>query len=141
MHILLAVDGSPYTAKAVSYLLSHMNWFQGEPELHLLHVKAPIPAARARAVLGHDEVERYYREESAAVLGPVEQLLQDRRVRSRSAYRAGDVAEEIHAYATENAIDLIVMGSHGHSALKNLVMGSTATKVLGATSVPVLLVR
>lgn len=141
MKILLAVDGSPFTAKAADYLLSHMNWFQGEPELHLLHVKAPIPVGRARAVLGHDEVEQYYREESAAVLDPVEKLFTDKSIRTRSGYRTGEIDDEIRAYVAENAIDLIVMGSHGHGALKNLVMGSTATKVLAGTSVPVLLVR
>lgn len=141
MKILLAVDGSPFTAKAVDYLLSHMNLFQGEPELHLLHVKAPIPAGRARAVIGHDEVEQYYREESAAVLDPVEKLFTDKNIRARSGYRTGEIADEIQAYITENGIDLVVMGSHGHGALKNLVMGSTATKVLAGTTVPVLLVR
>jgi nucleotide-binding universal stress UspA family protein len=36
---------------------------------------------------------------------------------------------------------MIVMGSHGHGALTNLVMGSVTTKVLAITSVPVLIVR
>jgi len=36
---------------------------------------------------------------------------------------------------------MIVMGSHGHGALQNLVMGSVATKVLAVTKVPVLIVR
>ena len=33
------------------------------------------------------------------------------------------------------------MGSHGHSALGNLIMGSVATRVLADSKVPVLLVR
>ena len=37
--------------------------------------------------------------------------------------------------------DLLVMGSHGHGALANLVMGSVATNVLAHCGVPVLLVR
>ena len=37
--------------------------------------------------------------------------------------------------------DLIVMGSHGHTALGNLVMGSVSTKVLAESPVPVLIVR
>ena len=36
---------------------------------------------------------------------------------------------------------LIVRGSHGHSSLGNLVMGSVATKVLAGCSTPVLLIR
>ena len=37
--------------------------------------------------------------------------------------------------------DLVMMGSHGHSALGNLVMGSVATRVLAHCKTPVLLVR
>ena len=33
------------------------------------------------------------------------------------------------------------MGSHGHGALGNLIIGSVATKVLASCKVPVLLVR
>ena len=37
--------------------------------------------------------------------------------------------------------DLIVMGSHGHGALVNLVVGSVATEVLAGCKTPVLIVR
>ena len=39
------------------------------------------------------------------------------------------------------AVDLLVMGSHGHSSLGNLIMGSVTTQVLARSKVPVLLVR
>jgi len=35
----------------------------------------------------------------------------------------------------------VIMGSHGHSNLMNLVTGSVATRVLATSKVPVLLVR
>jgi nucleotide-binding universal stress UspA family protein len=53
----------------------------------------------------------------------------------------GDPAEQIQAYVEKNGIDMIVMGSHGHGAFLNLIMGSVSTKVLAMTTVPVLLVR
>jgi nucleotide-binding universal stress UspA family protein len=37
--------------------------------------------------------------------------------------------------------DLIVMGTHGHSALGNVVMGSVATGVLARCKAPVLLIH
>ena len=46
----------------------------------------------------------------------------------------------ITEYATKNNADLIVMGTHGHSALGNLVLGSVATGVLARCKVPVLLI-
>ncbi len=55
--------------------------------------------------------------------------------------RVGDPAEEIVACAVAGRFDLIVMGTHGHTALANLVMGSVATKMLARSKVPVLFMR
>ncbi|MEN3290881.1 MAG: hypothetical protein V7642_134 [Burkholderiales bacterium] len=141
MNILLAVDGSPYTTKAVKYIAAHLDWFHGNPQLHLLHVKAPIPLGHARAAAGSEAVASYYKEEATAALAPAEQLLRESGISYQAAYKIGDVAEEIKAYCEKHQVDMIVMGSHGHGALKNLVMGSVTTKVLAITSVPVLIVR
>lgn len=141
MKILLAADGSAYTTKAIEYLSSHFEWFRENPELHILHVQVPIPPGRARAVLGDAAVQNYYKEESSAALAPAENLLRKNGIPFKSEYVVGDVAEQIQAYVTKGKIDMIVMGSHGHGAFRNLVMGSTATKVLASTTVPVLLVR
>ena len=145
MRILLAVDGSPFTIKAVTYLVSHLEWFRGEPELHLLHVKLPIPAGlaveQARRILGDDAVTDYYEEQSRAALAPAEEILRTANIPFRPHYKVGDIAKEIHAFALAHKIDMIVMGSHGHGALANVVLGSIATKVLATSTVPVLIVR
>jgi nucleotide-binding universal stress UspA family protein len=143
MKLLLAVDGSAYTIKAVEYMISHLDLFRENPELHVLHVMLPIPTSEARAakILGPDVVDNYYRTEAQEALAPAEAILKKNDVSFKGGYRIGDIAQQIDAYTKENGIDLIVMGTHGHGALKNLVMGSVATKVLAITSVPVLLVR
>ena len=145
MKILFAVDGSDYTVKAANYLATHFAWFQGAPELHLLHVKLPIPVGlavvQAERILGGDAVNRYYKEEAEAALAPAEEIFRKQNIPFQSTYKVGDIAREIHAYAVNNRMDMIVMGSHGHGALKNLVIGSVATKILGATDIPVLSVR
>jgi nucleotide-binding universal stress UspA family protein len=145
MKILLAVDGSTFTTKAVTYLATHLQWFQDAPELHLLHVKPPIPVGlavtQARAILGNDAVEDYYKEEAAAALGPAEKVLHKLEIPFQSTYKVGDIAHEIKHYAAEHEIDMIVMGSHGHGALAGVVLGSVATKVLATTASPVLIVR
>ena len=50
-------------------------------------------------------------------------------------------AQEIVGYAEQSDIDLIAMSSHGRSGLPLRVMGSVASKVLGASNPPVLLVQ
>jgi nucleotide-binding universal stress UspA family protein len=52
----------------------------------------------------------------------------------------GTVAEEILNQADELNADLIVMGTHGHGAMYNLLVGSATNGVLKNSSRPVLLV-
>lgn len=145
MKILLAVDGSPYTSKAAVFLSTHLKWFREDAELHLLHVKQPIPVGlaveQARKILGDAAVNDYYTEESRAALAPAEAILHDHRIPFQSHYKVGEIAPEIQAYAVKHEVDLIVLGSHGHSALAIAVLGSVATKVLAMTTVPALIVR
>ena len=44
-------------------------------------------------------------------------------------------------HAEKTRCDLIFIGTHGRSAAGNMLLGSTATKVLHISSIPVLLVR
>lgn len=53
--------------------------------------------------------------------------------------RGVSVPESIVEYATDNGIDLIVMGTHGRHGMERL-LGSTTERVLTATDVPVLVV-
>ena len=55
--------------------------------------------------------------------------------------KIGSVAELITETAANGKFDLIVMGSKGRTALKDLLMGSVAQRVSALSSVPVLLVK
>ena len=140
MRILFAVDGSSYTTKAADYLVDHLRHFNDSIELHLFHVELPI-IGHAAKYLGKALVDNYYKEESEAAMASAEAILKKHNVPFQSSYTKGDAALEIQKYAKKNKIDMIVMGSHGHGALKNLVMGSVANKVLACTNIPVLIVR
>ena len=47
----------------------------------------------------------------------------------------------INEYAKANAIDLIIVGTHGRGAVKQLLLGSAAERVVRAAPCPVLAVR
>ena len=49
--------------------------------------------------------------------------------------------EEILKFARDNAIDMIIMGTHGRSGLDRVIFGSTAEKVVRYSECPVLTVR
>jgi len=53
----------------------------------------------------------------------------------------GDPVQQILKVADERNCDLIVMGSHGHGALEEALIGSTAKKVIRRSKKPVLVVR
>lgn len=54
---------------------------------------------------------------------------------------ASSPAYKITEYAKENGIEVIIMGTHGYTGLKKLMMGSVASGVIHLSSVPVLLIR
>lgn len=141
MKILLAADGSDFTRRAAQYLVEHVKELAKKPEVHILHVHAPIPYARAAAVAGSDVVHRYHQEESEAALKVAEDVLAAAGIPHHSAWVAGDVAPAVAKHSRDKQIDLIVMGSHGHGQLRNLALGSVADAVLRETKVPVLIVR
>lgn len=140
MKILLAVDGSAYTKKMLAYLVTHKETFGGDNSFTLFTVQPAIPP-RARAALGKSVVEQYQLDEAERVLSPVSKFLVRHDIDGKTAWKVGQAGEQIAKFADAGKFDLLVMGSHGHGALGNLVMGSVATKVLAQCGVPVLLVR
>ncbi len=140
MKILLAVDGSDYTKKMLAYLSTHAEWLSPNNSYTLLTVQPQLPP-RARAAVGKEVAESYQREESEKVLSPVSKFLLRHEVNAKTLAKVGHVGEIISKTADSGKFDLVVMGSHGHGNLGNLIMGSVATQVLAHCKVPVLLVR
>lgn len=53
----------------------------------------------------------------------------------------GKVSEGTHRYASDHAIDVIIMGSHGATGMKELFIGSNAEKIVRNAEVPVLVLK
>jgi universal stress protein A len=70
------------------------------------------------------------RDESGRLMGEVETMC-----------KVGLPAKEIVALAREELVGLIVLGTHGRSSLKELVLGSVARSVLRNAHLPVLIVE
>ncbi|MGM9427317.1 universal stress protein [Hydrogenophaga sp. MI9] len=140
MKILLAVDGSAYTKKMLAYLTTHLEVFSASNQFTLFTVQMPLPP-RARAAVGAQVVNSYYAEESEKVTAPVVKFLKRHGIDAQVVHKTGAPGELIAKQANAGDFDLVMMGSHGHGALGNLVMGSVATQVLAHCKVPVLLVR
>jgi len=141
MHIVLPVDGSPYTARAAQVLVQHARMYREAPRITLFTVALPIGTPLARSQLSKATLDAYYRDVSAQALAPAESLLREAGLAFASHHLVGDPAQQIVAEVQRLQPDLLVMGTHGYSALKGFVLGSVASKVVAATKVAVLLVR
>lgn len=141
MKILVAVDGSPHTQKALDYLVAHRAMFVEGNELLMVHVCTGVPGHVARH-LSRDVLGDYYSEENAKVLEPVKAFLEKQGVTNfQTKGYHGHAAEEILKAAAEARAELVVMGTHGHGILGRALMGSVATKVVSETDISVLLVQ
>ncbi|HEY1555467.1 MAG TPA: universal stress protein [Kofleriaceae bacterium] len=70
----------------------------------------------------------------------VERLVKDGATAS-AVVRVGNPVDEINQLASDEKVDLIVMGTHGRSGLAHLLVGSVAERVVRSSRVPVLTVR
>ena len=141
MKILIAADGSPFTKRMLAYLAAHDEWLGGgRHQYTVLNTVAPVPP-RAAAVIDRDTLKNYYAETSEAVFKPIRAFFKRQGIEAEFVGRVGHAPDVIAKTADAGKYDLLVMGSHGHGSLGNLVMGSVATKVLSACKTPVLLVR
>lgn len=139
MKILLTVDGSDYTRRALDYLVAH-DWLRRGNTLCVFAVVLAVPH-RAAAMAGPNLTQAYYRDDAEIALRPVREALGACATQAEYAWEIGHPADAIANKATREGFELLVMGSHGHGALANIVLGSVATQVLAKCKVPVLLIR
>jgi nucleotide-binding universal stress UspA family protein len=140
MKIVLPVDGSKYTRRMLSYIAAH-DELLGPGHEYLLFTVVPRLTSRAAEFFDRKTLDEYYADEAAKVLRSARSFAEKQGWTLRSAHAAGHAAEEIAAYTKAQKAGLIVMGTHGHSALANAVLGSVAQGVLARCTVPMLLIH
>jgi nucleotide-binding universal stress UspA family protein len=140
MKILAAVDGSPYTKRMLAYLAAHDEWLGAHHEYTLLHVVPAVPP-RAAAVLEKETLRSYYDDLAQKVFKPIRTFFARQGLKAHFVAKVGPAGEVVSEFARKGHFDLIILGSHGHGTLTNLVMGSVATKVMANCSTPVLVIR
>lgn len=140
MKILVAVDGSSFTKRMLAYLAAHTEWLGDAHRYTVLHAVLAVPPGAA-AALDKETLKSYYADEGEKVLKPIRTFFTKQGIKAEYLSKVGSAATVIAASADKGTFDLVMLGSHGHSSLANLVMGSVATKVMAQCAVPVLLVR
>lgn len=140
--VLIPVDGSECSSRAVRLVIDKRSRYV-EPEgleIHLVNVQPALSHDISRFA-SHDQIALFHREESEKQLQPACDLLDAAGARYVRHCEVGHPAEMISALAERLGCDQIVMGTHGRTALLELLVGSITLKVLHLATVPVLLVK
>ena len=140
--ILIAVDGSSHSAKVAKAVIQLAFAYKVAPELHIAYVHLPVPTLGGLIKpVGHEALQRYYREEGEDALRGAKKLLDRAKLACNLHIMVGPIAETLALEAKKLKCDLIVMGTHGMGAMSGMLLGSVATKTVHLARCPVMLVR
>ena len=134
-NIMLATDGSKYSLSATDKAIDIAQSYGGEIKaVSVVDVteefQTEAPEAVDRLVTG-----------AKGFVEEVKKKAETQGVRLEPFVREGETYRVITDFAKKFASDVIVMGSHGRTGIKRLLMGSVTEKVLGHAPCPVLVIR
>lgn len=140
--ILLAVDGSPPSARAVQHVLAMRSEFRDPAaiELHLLNVQYPVSGDVASFVT-KESLQDYRRQQADEALAGARAALNAAGLPFKEHQRVGSPGATIAELAQAEDCDLIVMGARGQGKASSALLGSAAQGTLEQSAVPVLLVK
>ena len=145
--ILVPIDGSETAQKALEYAVDLAK--QTGAIIILLSVidKSPFYTAQTVSLESSpvhmiENLEDYFKQTAEAFIVAAEGLCKTKEVGSQKIIKYGHPVEEIIKAAESAKVDLIVMGSHGKSALGAALLGGVTIGVIHReTKFPVLVVR
>jgi nucleotide-binding universal stress UspA family protein len=124
-----ALDQAIFLAKSTGAQLTAMHVIESPPTVYV----------ESQKLL--DDLMSNYHKESVKVLDRCKEVAQKAGAKIETVIAEGDAASTITGYAQKEGFDLIVIGSRGLGKFKELVLGSTSSKVLHNTKSSVLVVK
>ena len=140
---LIAFDGSENAMRAIDEVLDTMD--TSKLHVHLLYVCEPVQVNEL--LFSQDPVStmlsinKAHEEAGWTLLAPAKARLENAGIAFDAHVLSGNPAEIITDFSREHHCDLIVMGTRGMGTIKNLLLGSVASKVVHLTEKPLLLVK
>jgi len=136
-NILLAVDGSEYSHRALNYARSLAGRYKAN--LWIVHV-----FAHTSDLLGYEDFEKLFAKRKSAgqvILDKAKKMLGSITFKVEEELLYGSEAEAILKAAENRQADLIVMGTRGFGAVKGMLVGSVSRKVIHLAACPVMVVH
>lgn len=133
-NILIATDGSKYSEAAINRAVNFAKAYGGILNIVSVVDIPPEFYANIKALDTADGLTK----KAKSFIETVKKEAEAQEVRTETFIKEGDASKVITDLAREQHIDMIVIGSHGRTGLRRLLMGSTAERVIGNAVCPVL---
>lgn len=138
-NILLPYDGSPHSQNAARYALDLARLYGAHVTLFYCHEDRSASASMLPENLVA-AIRENRKLEAAKILKGGEGVFENQGVKYSTEVVEGFPGEVLARLAKNKRFDLIVMGSHGHSEIAGLFLGSVTHKVLNKIYCPVMIV-
>ncbi|MBI5788409.1 MAG: universal stress protein [Candidatus Schekmanbacteria bacterium] len=141
-NIMVPVDFSEDSRKALTYGISLAGNYRAK--LHIVNIiDDRIYDDNLFMVYAEQEIRD---NRQKVVQGKLDEMLTEAKnlhpeVEAINAVQFGIAFVAIIKYARDNDVDLIIMGSHGHTGIAHVLIGSTTEKVVRKAPCPVLVIR
>ncbi len=144
--ILVPIDGSKVSHKAAKYAVELAGKTGASVALvsvidNRFVVEQAVSASASPTHL-KESVDDYLKQSAQTSMDEIAKLCKKNGIQFKASIRKGHPVEEIVNEAVKTKADLIVIGSHGKSALKAAVLGSVTYGVIHKDiKIPVLIVK
>jgi len=141
MKILIAVDDSPHSERAVDFV-TRIRWPAGS-RMIVLTVVQPVATALATVSDAGSGMElgQILRDRHQALVARVESVLRGCGFATEGRVVEGDPRESLLTLARDENVDLIVVGSHGRTGLAKLMLGSVSSTAVTHAPYSVLVIK
>ena len=136
MKILVPIDGSRKSLQALRYAVNFAEKIDSQVVVLNVQIESDVtivePISWDAPVL---------KERAEKVFSLAKKELEGSKVNVEYKMLQGNPAREIIKYADDQKFDLVVIGAHGLSGIKEFLLGSVANKVSRHSMVPTLIVK
>ena len=135
--ILVPTDGSPAATAAIEHAVDLAKTY--DATIHALYVvdASAFSSIEAGSELVIDALE----EEGQRAVSEVTDAAEEAGVDVETHVVSGTAYRRILDYIDSEAVDLVVMGTHGRSGVERFLLGSVTERVVRTADVPVLTIR
>lgn len=139
LNILVPTDFSDLSKVAIRYAVDMAKKMKGKVTLlHVIDTAQHASSMRLRLSSLIDELVKMAEEDFESVLAEANKSNKGGKPIKHSIELGSSFVDAVARYAKKNKANLIIIGTHGASGLKKVVMGSNAASLLEASSIPVL---